>query len=140
MRPYTSHFNFSSQSWINFLILGLVFFLLTACGGGGAEENPDATPPPPVAQTVCSELCRNQGQCGNNADGQPVVLGRDDQPSTRDPNQLFPHEASVNKLNMQEKIVRNPVTTIEENWQFFQVQMVDSGQIGWVAGICVVDQ
>ena len=141
MRLYTNSFYLPSRFWTTVFVLVLTFFLLTACGRGGDEaagETPETAPP--NAKTVCTEACRLQGQCGDNADGQPVVLGGTDQPTTHEPNQLFPQDASVNKLASQEKTVRRPETEIEETWQFFQVQMVDGGQTGWVAAICLVDQ
>ena len=140
MRP----FNQNPRFLINLFTFALVAILLTGCLGGGGEggeggENPEATPFP-AARTVCTEQCRAQGQCGDNAAGQPVILGMDIQPATRGQNQLFPQDATVNKLGAQDRVVRHPQTNVEEIWQFVQVQMVEGGQTGWVAGMCLIDQ
>lgn len=137
MRSY----NKMPRFWINLCTFLLVAILLTACLGGGEEagENPEAAPLP-TALTVCTEQCRLQGQCGDNTDGQPVVLGMDIQPATKGHNQLFPQNTTINRLNSQDKIVRHPTTQLEETWQFVQIQTVEGGQIGWVAGMCLVDQ
>ncbi len=128
---------------INLFTFALATFLLTACfgsGGSGEEggENPEVAPTP-VVRTVCNEACRVQGQCGNNVDGQIFVLGREDQPTTREHTQLFPHDGIVNKLNVQDKLVRYP-GGVDEIWQFSQVQMVEGGQTGWVANMCLIEQ
>ena len=103
-----------SRSWLNGMIFILCVFIITACGGGGGEaatdaENPEAAPPPPPAKIVCNDTCRNEGQCGENADGQPVILGNDRQPETRNHNQTFPHDADVNILQSKEMNLLRPV-------------------------------
>ena len=139
MRPDTK----ASRFCINFFTLALVACMLTACFGGGDEggeggENPEGVPTP-VVRTVCNENCRIQGQCGNNAAGQIFVLGQKDQPATYEHSQLFPQDAIVNKITVQDKLVRHP-DGVEEVWSFAQVQMVEGGQTGWVAGMCLVEQ
>ncbi len=124
-------------------ILGLFLFvfIFVACGGGDevVEGETAVETPVPNAKTVCDESCRREGQCGDNADGQPVILGNSAQPETRNHDQTFPQDAEVSILATQEKILRYP--TGEEQFQhlFFKVQLAkENGQVGWIADWCVV--
>lgn len=132
-----------SRSWINSIVILLCLFIITACGGGGGDEateaeNPEAAPPPPPAKIVCNDGCRNEGQCGENADGQPVVLGNADQPETRAHNQLFPHDADVNILDSRDMNLLRPAETEPFPLAFYLVQLVgENPQTGWVASWCI---
>ena len=131
-----------SRSWLNGIVFVLCVFIITACGGGGEAapeaENPEAAPPPPPAKIVCNDTCRNEGQCGENADGQPVILGNDGQPETRNHNQTFPHDADVNILQSKEMNLLRPAESEPFPLTFHLVQLSgENPQTGWVASWCI---
>lgn len=132
-----------ARKWLQIGLLVLSVFIFAACGfiGGGGEEapaeNPEATPLP-SAKVTCSEICRNEGQCGDNADGQVVVLGNSVEPQTRIHDQLFPNDANVVIVDTQDKMVKRPTTGEEFLLPFFRArENVENGQEGWITSWCV---
>ncbi len=97
------------------------------------------------AYLVCSQACRDRGQCGiaTRGDVQPFagVLVHAYGPATRNHSNLASHNSVVDVLEVSEQPL-----ALELNHQqqfllnFYRVRVRDFGLEGWVAGWCIADQ
>ncbi len=127
-RPYANHkFPVYLLFWLGTAVT------LSACFGGGGEEQPAA-----AGQTVltCSEVCAQQGQCGQGVDGRPLILGRHDRPETREHTIVFNVDLPVTVLETRDQTIQS-VDGQFAMQPFSLVILNDNGQQGWVANWCL---
>ena len=88
---------------------------------------------------VCSEACRDRGQCGTTLEGE-VVLLHSAWPATRDHDVAIPANTPViitNVLTETMTAVNDPVQTFP--LYYYNVAAQD-GSFGWAPGWCVQGQ
>jgi hypothetical protein len=116
------------------LSLSLAACSLIAGGSNGSET--EAQQVETRVTLVCSQECRQFGQCGVNDNDEAMVLGHSASPSLTGHDRLFPADQAVILLQRQAREAGTqaraqiPVT-------FFNVRTEDGSQVGWVAGWCV---
>jgi hypothetical protein len=119
----------------------LLILLLTACFGGGNDAAEDTavspeTAAPQTGSLVCSSSCASQGQCGTTIDGRTVILAHSSQATTRDHDTLIANESTINILGSETHTVADAANN-QSTITFYNVQPVEGGPAGWVAGSCV---
>lgn len=129
-------------------LITAVLLLLTACLGPGNNsdtpaENPAAEPPLPLTGEIflrCTPACADRGQCGTNADGNNVVLGKGIGPAVINHDLLFPDGATAVIQASSIMDIETIATQTQSKQPFYQVILSDGSKMGWVAGWCVQSQ
>jgi hypothetical protein len=135
---YPSAFRLPPRTYRPGLLIIAVLFLLTAasCGGGDSAAPPDDQAQQ-QGQIVCSEECAARGQCGTLLSGdQAVVLGNPEQPAVSNHQLIFPADATLPIIGVQDILLREPATGNEFTQPFYMISRED-GRSGWVAGWCI---
>lgn len=114
----------------------LWLFMLVGCRGGGEAESAETAVPQEKTQLLCTDSCKDQGQCGTLLDTTIVVFAHNDQPATRDHNLFFPHESVTLAIDAQERLVQKADGS-QETVLFRRVSTEDGSKSGWVANWCM---
>jgi len=116
------------------LSLSLAACSLMADGSNGFET--EAQQVETRVTLVCSQECRQFGQCGIDDSDAAMVLGHSASPNLTGHDRLFSADEEVILIQRQAREATTqsraqiPVT-------FFNVRTQDGAQVGWVAGWCV---
>lgn len=126
------------------LLAAAMSLLLVGCFGGGNNNEEAAAEQPAVApivlpQTtlVCSEMCSQNGQCGQGVDGRVYVLARSDQPNTQNHDRIFPVDTAVEILQSEQRNIQRPGSEPVPQ-PFTLINLVNEQKTGWVVDWCIV--
>lgn len=123
------------------LLLTAIVLLVVACGGGEAGA---VIQPQSQARLVCSQECRDRGQCGTSLDGRTFVLGREFEPAVDAHDRLFAQETVVTVNGGEERTLQliQPEPVGGEQFQhiFYHVTAIDGSKSSWVSSWCIVPQ
>lgn len=125
------------------LLLALLLILLgvVACGGGNDDQAQDGSQPVTDRPAlVCSQTCRDQGQCGSSTDRGTVVLLRRNEPAVDGHDLAVTENTTVELLDVQPRTVVQTVDGSEFQLNFFKVRIPDRNNVeGWVASWCTIN-
>jgi hypothetical protein len=120
-----------------FPLLSFLCLLLVACGAS-SDEAAETQPVDTQRLLVCTDECRQRGQCGQNQNQEWVVLGHNESPQTSGHNVLFPNNQEVGIAQTQMRQVRTSAGQQLMTANFYYVTLLDGSRAGWVAEWCVV--
>ncbi len=136
------------KTTILFISLCMTVLLVTGCGllGGGDASSAvlGSDSPEPLAgsvQTICSETCQNQGQCGTavqQADQPQVVLLNQSGPNLSSHDILVGIGNAADVIDVRDTTVIRAANNQEQTQlRFYQLSFPQNGSTGWVAGWCI---
>jgi hypothetical protein len=124
------------------LLLAAMMLLVVACGGGAGTGA--AIQPQSQARLVCTQECRDRGQCGTSLDGRIFVLGREFEPAVDAHDRLFPQETVVTinggEIRTLQPIRPEPAGGEPFPHTFYHVTTIDGSKSAWISSWCVVPQ
>lgn len=96
------------------------------------------------AYLVCTQACRDRGQCGTAQRGDVApftgILVNAFGPATRNHSNIASHNSTVDILQVSEQSLVLESNSQQFTLNFYQVRVRDFGLEGWVAGWCIADQ
>jgi hypothetical protein len=125
---------------IGLSVLLVLLLLLGGCvfGGGDDPKLGHVTLLRDSGTLVCSQACRNRGQCGTTADQGEVVLLHSAWPATRNQDVAIPANTPV----VITSVLTETMTAVNDPTQvfplyYYNVSVPDGSGAGWVPGWCV---
>jgi hypothetical protein len=132
----TPRYEIMKPSW-RFPLLFLLCLLLVACGSP-SDEAAETQQVGTQRLLVCTDECRQRGQCGQNQNQEWVVLGHNEFPHTSGHNISFPDNQEVGIAQTQMRQLRTIAGQQLLTANFYYVTLLDGSRAGWVAEWCVV--